>query len=61
LEGIVLFTLFVLFCHLFAIVHNYKEGTEVPGELREEAPSLVREIRLEGAPQSAPMDDEYPI
>ena len=31
----------------------------MPGELRNEADGLVREITLEGLPDSAPMDDEY--
>eukprot|EP00026_Physarum_polycephalum_P014519 Phypoly_transcript_15041.p1 GENE.Phypoly_transcript_15041~~Phypoly_transcript_15041.p1 ORF type:complete len:285 (-),score=35.52 Phypoly_transcript_15041:1-855(-) len=36
-----------------------EEGTEVPGELRDEAAGLVREIQLEGIADTAPMDDEY--
>lgn len=36
-----------------------EEGTEVPSELREEADELIREIQLEGVPDTAPMDDEY--
>lgn len=36
-----------------------EEGTEVPTRLRDEAEGLLREIQLEGDPDTAPMDDEY--
>lgn len=39
----------------------WTEGTEVPSELRDEADELIREIQLEGLPDTAPMDDEYLI
>lgn len=39
----------------------FSEGTAVPTELRDEADDLVREIKLDGVPDTAPMDDEYQL